>query len=133
MSIAPKTRMKAGLTRTLLAEDQDSVADFLIDHGFDRDPEEYLVWINRRRVGPRVQVEPGDSVTIGPRTIRKARPLSSTRPRIERRARRKESLSELLGKWREEGNEEEERLAFEQFKEAINETRARAGRPPVYP
>jgi hypothetical protein len=133
MSIAPKSRMKAGLTKTLLAEDQDSVADFLIDHGFDRDPEEYLVWINRRRVGPRVQIEPGDSVTIGPRTIPKAKPLSATRPRIVFPIAKKESLGEMFRRWDSESTEEEDRLAFEEFKQAINETRAREGRPPVYP
>jgi hypothetical protein len=130
MSIAPRTRMKAGLTRTMLAEDQDSVADFLIDHGFDRDPKEYLVWINRRRAGPNIQVEPGDSVTVGPRTIRKARPLSATRPRIELRKRNKEELITMLREW---ASEDTDPAMFEEFKKAINETRAREGRPPVYP
>jgi hypothetical protein len=133
MSIAPQRKMKANFAQTIEADDDTFLSLFLTDHGFDRRPDEYNIWINRRRVGGDAEIERGDHVTIGPRSIRKVRPLSATRPRVERRKEDRGGISALIREWIEEGNEEEQRTAFEEFKKAINETRAREGRPPVYP
>jgi hypothetical protein len=133
MSIAPQRKMKAIFARTIESDVNSSLSRFLTDHGFSLEPDEYNVWINRRRVGLDARINRGDSVTIGPRSIQKSRPRSGTRPRLEQRKKDRGGISALLREWIEEGNEEEQRTAFEEFKKAINETRAREGRPAVYP
>jgi hypothetical protein len=132
MSIAPQHKMKANFAQTIEADDDTFLSLFLTDHGFDRQPDEYNIWINRRRVGGDAEIERGDHVTIGPRSIRKVRALSATRPRVERRKEDRKELFAMLREWADEASEETSE-SFEEFKKAINETRAREGRPPVYP
>jgi hypothetical protein len=61
MSIAPQRKMKANFARTIEADEDTCVSSFLMDHGLDRRPDEYNIWINRRRVGGEAEIERGGS------------------------------------------------------------------------
>jgi len=133
MATTPRQRKGGRFTQTIVAEGSMLVSRYLKDHGYDRDPGRYNVWVDRRRVGPDGWIDAGDLVTIGPRGVKKPRSAAPIKPRLRRPARKVRGLGELVGGWIEGGDPVEQREALEQFKRSINETRARSGGRILYP